>query len=120
MSATSWPADASERIDATLARVAALFSLGCGIIHGAVTQPHFEEYTPFGVFFLAVTVFQLGWGVLILLRPSSRWLALGALANLAIAGVWLWTRTVGVPIGPHAGEVEAAGSGTSPRRSSRS
>lgn len=98
-----------RRFDVTLARVAALFSLGCGTIHGAVTQSHFEEYTPFGWFFLVVTIFQIGWGLLLLIRPTSRWLVLGAVGNLAIALVWLWTRTVGVPFGPHAGEVEMAG-----------
>lgn len=99
----------AARTDVTLVRVAALFSLGCGIIHGAVTRPHFDEYSPFGWFFLVVTVFQLAWGALLWFRPSSRWLAVGALVNLAVAAVWLWTRTLGVPLGPHAGDVEVAG-----------
>lgn len=99
----------AEHVDVTMARVAALFSLGCGIIHGAVTQLHFDEYTPFGWFFLLVTVFQLAWGLLILFRPASRWLVLGAVVSLAVATVWLWSRTVGIPFGPHAGEAEAVG-----------
>ncbi len=41
-------------------------------------------------------------------RPSLY--LLGITGNLAIAGLWLVTRTVGIPLfGPHAGEVEEVG-----------
>ena len=40
-------------------------------------------------------------------RPSRRLLLAGAIGNLAIASVWLVSRTVGLPLGPEAWEPEA-------------
>ena len=41
--------------------------------------------------------------------PSATILALGALGNLAVVVIWIYTRTVGLPLGPDAGETEAVG-----------
>jgi hypothetical protein len=41
---------------------------------------------------------------------ADRWvLALGALGNLAVALVWLASRSVGLPIGPEVGQAEGIG-----------
>ena len=62
------------------------------------------------MFFLAAALFQAAY-TMTLPRWSGRplFLIAGAVANLAIVGLWAVTRTVGVPAGPHAGTVEEAG-----------
>jgi hypothetical protein len=74
-----------------------------------VTSAHFAEYWVFGVFFVVLGWYQAIWAVLYAVRPR-RMLALTALlVNAGTVGLWLWTRTVGVPIGPKAGELEPIG-----------
>jgi hypothetical protein len=85
-----------------------LFSLGAGAIHFAVTAEHLEESAMFGVFFLLLGAFQVMWA-LIMLRPNRPVLALGAIVNLAVIGIWVLSRTAGLPVGPEAGEPEEAG-----------
>jgi hypothetical protein len=86
-----------------------LLSLAAAVIHFAVTPEHFEEYVPFGVFFVALGVFQLVWGVVMPGRPSSSILSLGLVVNLAVIVIWVASRTSGLPIGPEAGEAEEIG-----------
>jgi len=83
-----------------LAIVAATLSLAAAAIHIAVLEEHALEDVLFGVFFLAVGGAQLAWAAAYLAFPS-RWLAIGGLlGNAAVIGVWLVSRTVGLPIGP--------------------
>lgn len=87
----------------------ATLSLGAGAIHFAVISAHFAEYWVFGVFFAVLAWYQAIWALLYALRPH-RMLALTALlVNAGTVALWLWTRTVGVPIGPTAGELEPIG-----------
>jgi hypothetical protein len=87
----------------------ALLSAGAGIIHLAVLGPHLREFWLFGVFFAAVGLAQLGWALLVGLRPSGRvWLA-GAVGNALVIVVWILSRTVGPPWGPEAGHAEPVG-----------
>ena len=77
----------------------ALLSAGAGIIHLAVLGPHLREFWLFGVFFAAAALAQLGWALLVMMRPSRRvWLA-GALGNALVIVVWILSRTVGLPFG---------------------
>jgi hypothetical protein len=79
-----------------------------GIIHLIVMPEHFIEWAGYGVFFLVAAVCQFALGFLLIFqRPVSRTLLLaGIIGNLAIIFLWLYTRTVGVPFGPMAGEAE--------------
>ena len=81
----------------------AALSLGAAAIHYAVTPEHFAEWWAFGVFFAAISWFQALWAVGYALRPTN------TLAWLAIVVMWMWSRTLGVPLGPEAGTVEAVG-----------
>jgi hypothetical protein len=75
--------------------VAALASLGAGAIHAAATGIH-AEHLQLARLFVAVSVFQLGWGLWALVRPA-RWLAwVGAIGNAVIVGGWLLTRVSGI------------------------
>jgi hypothetical protein len=87
----------------------ALLSTGAAAIHFVVTPHHLDEYRLFGVFFVAAALAQIAWAVLVVVSPSGTLLALGALGNLAIVLLWLYTRVVGLPFGPDAGQIEVAG-----------
>src|SRR5262245_12292004 len=76
---------------------AALFLLGAACIHLAVVPEHLVEYASFGLFFLAVGLAQGALAVALLVRPSSRLLLVGAAGNLVVIGVWLASRTLGLP-----------------------
>jgi hypothetical protein len=85
----------------------ALLSVAAGAIHLAVIDAHFREYWLFGVFFVIVALFQVGWGVLILFRQRPAFLWLGGAVNAAVLGIWTLSRTVGLPLGPGAGIPES-------------
>jgi hypothetical protein len=88
---------------------AALAAIVSGGVHICVIGEHFEESALYGTFFLVLSAVQLGWAVWLLVRPSRAWLLSGAAAFVLVALLWLATRTVGIPLGPEAGELEEFG-----------
>jgi len=93
-----------------------------GSTHGLVTQEHFQEWWGYGVFFLATSVCLIGFGLALItdaidprympgdVRRIRRLMyAIGAIGNASILGLYLLTRTVGVPLGPGSGSVESVG-----------
>ena len=88
---------------------AALLSIGAAVIHAAVAGPHFDEYAPFGLLFLASALGQTIWAVLLLAAPSARLLVAGAAGNLGILATWALSRTSGLPLGPQPGTPEPIG-----------
>jgi len=89
---------------------AANLSLGAALIHAWMGPEHLDEWWGYGLFFLASALFQAGYAVAVIRRPTSALLRLGIVVNLGIIILWAWTRTVGIPsIGPHGGEVEPVG-----------
>ena len=89
---------------ADAAKVVAWLSLSAGAIHAIAAIDHFSHWWLYGAFFLALTYGQVLWGVALLrTAPTDRALTLGAYANLAIVAVWLYSRTIGVPLGPESG-----------------
>jgi hypothetical protein len=86
--------------------VCALLSIGAATVHFAVVAQHFDEWWLTGMFFLTIAVFQFGWGLLVLLRPSALVYLAGAVINALIVLTWIVSRTTGVPVGPEAGEAE--------------
>lgn len=84
-------------------------SLGAAGVHFAVIVPHFNEYWPFGVFFLAVAWFQAVWAVLVVTTGDRRLLLVGMLVNVLVVVIWVWSRTAGLPIGPEPGVPEEMG-----------
>jgi hypothetical protein len=83
---------------------AAVLSVGAGAIHLLEAPAHYRQAAVYGRFFLAVAAAQLVGGLLLALcRWPAAAYALAAYGNLAVAGVWAATRTVGIPIGPEAG-----------------
>jgi hypothetical protein len=89
--------------------LAAAFSVGAAAVHAVVCPEHFHEGLVYGEFFAVSAGAQLAWAGLVIFRPR-RWLLVAGLAgNLAIVALWAVTRTVGIPLGPEAGEIEAVG-----------
>lgn len=103
----------AKKTDGRLAaRLAAIASFGAAMIHFAVMPSHLQEWTPSGLFFASIALFQLVWALVVPRRPAGVVLAAGIVANVAAAALWVLSRTGGAPFGPHAGEpeaVEAAG-----------
>ena len=91
-------------------RTAAALSLLVAAIHLWVVPEHFEEWWGYGAFFVVLAVAQGLYALGLLRWPTRSVLLLGAAGNLAVAILWLVTRTTGVPLlGPHAAEVEDVG-----------
>ncbi len=88
--------------------VAAGLSLGAGGIHFAVSPEHFAEYWLFGWLFVIAAWFQACWALAMVSSGTRRVALAGAVVNIALVAVYLWTRLVSVPVGPEAGEPEAA------------
>ena len=89
---------------------AAGLSILAGLFHLFVMPEHFGEWLGYGLFFLVVALAQLVYAVLLLRRPSNRTvLVAGIVGNALVIGLWAVTRTVGIPLGPAAGEIEAIG-----------
>jgi hypothetical protein len=51
----------------------------------------------------------IAWAILVVLNPGARILGIGTLANGALIGIWLVSRTIGVPIGPDTWTPERVG-----------
>jgi FtsP/CotA-like multicopper oxidase with cupredoxin domain len=88
---------------------AALFTLGAAAIHLALAPAHFREYVPFGVFFLLVGSAQAIYAIELAVRPTRRLALLMAAGSAGLIGLWVLSRTVGLPVGPYPGEPEDLG-----------
>ena len=74
---------------------AAAASLGAGVIHAGAIGIH-AEHAGLARLFIAVAVFQIGWGLIALFRPSRWFAVLGATGNLLAVAAWLTTRVAGI------------------------
>jgi len=101
---------ASRGTAATLALRAAALSLLAAAIHLWVVPDHLEEWWGYGAFFVVLATAQGLYALGLLRWPTRSIFLLGAAGNLAVAILWLVTRTTGVPLlGPHAGGLEGVG-----------
>jgi hypothetical protein len=91
------------------AAVAALLA-GAGAIHLAVAPEHAGEFLPFGVAFYAMAAAQVAAAAAFVTGVRSPALGRAAVVlSLAIAALWVISRTVGLPIGPEPWHPEAVG-----------
>jgi hypothetical protein len=105
----AWMRRTGDAAVPTAALLAATLSVGAAAIHAIVTPPHLQEDLLYGGFFAVLTVAQLGWAALVVLRPQPWLLAVGAIGNVGVVALWGITRTVGIPLGIAAGQREAIG-----------
>lgn len=103
------PANEHGSLPTNVRVLLAVLSVVAAGIHGTVFPAHAREGVPVGAFFASATLFQLGWALLVVTRPSRRLLLVGAVANAAMVAVWVISRSLGVPFGPDAGHPEAVG-----------
>ena len=93
-----------------------------GSAHGLVTQQHFQEWWGYGVFFLTMAICLIGFGLALITdaidprympgdvnRIRRVMYTVGAIGIVAILGLYLLTRTTGIPLGPGSGSVESVG-----------
>jgi hypothetical protein len=92
-----------------LVYLAATLSLGAGYVHFAFAESHLQEWWGYGAFFIAAGNLQALFAALLVWRPRPWHPLAGIAGNLAIVAVYVITRTSGIPLGPHARVVEAAG-----------
>lgn len=106
-----------------LIAAAAGISGWAGLIHAVETPSHLADWWGYGVFFIAAASAQLAFAWVLVARlprrlpqtPSwtvgrlawNRLLLAGIAANSVIVAVYVLVHTVGAPLGPGAGEVEA-------------
>jgi len=87
---------------------AGALSLSAAIAHFGVAEPHWREWWAHGAFFVVCGSLQTLLAVLLMWRPRD-WVALAGIAgNLAVISGYVYSRTNGVPVGPHAGVPERA------------
>ena len=77
-------------------------SLGAGVIHFAVAGGHFDISWWHGTFFAVVAWLQLSWAAAVIVNPTRRLLAWGAVGNAAVIATWVVSRAWGVPVDPDA------------------
>jgi hypothetical protein len=90
--------------------VAAVLSLGAAWVHLAYAAAHFRQWWAYGVFFLATGAGQALFAPVILRWPRPALAAVGIVGNLAIVAMYVFSRTNGAPLGPHAHVIERVGS----------
>lgn len=96
---------AAERSERTLLLV--VVAAAAALIHAKALVDHAPHYWLFGVFFGFLAYAQGGWAVLVYRRPDEqRWLMPAAVVSLGVVGLWIVTRSVGLPFGPWAGQPE--------------
>ena len=85
---------------------ATILAVSLGLMHILATPLYFEQWLGYGVFFFTAAVLQVMYSMALAVSPPNRTLLwLGIAGNGAILALWVLTRTVGIPIGPMAGEV---------------
>lgn len=94
---------------APLTAIAAGLSLGAAAIHFAVIAEHLAENLAFGLFFLGLGWFQAIWAQVYLLRPKRDVALTGAVVNAGVIGIWIASRTTGLPFGPEPWVAAAVG-----------
>jgi hypothetical protein len=76
-------------------RWAAYASIGAGVVHGAAMGLHAEHPT-LSLIFMAFTLLQVGWGIVVL-NNQQRWVLVGGcLVNTAAVAGWVVTRFAGI------------------------
>lgn len=101
--AVAHPGGERRGVAAALAGLSGLAS----VIHLAVIPEHLQESGLFAAAFAGMALMQALWAGLVMVSPSRRTYALGALLNVAIVLIWVLSRTTGLPVGPHPGVPES-------------
>ena len=88
---------------------AVLLTLAAAVIHLTVAPEHLEEFVPYGVFFIILGLAQVALAVALVAAPSRKLYAAAVGGTLAVIGLWLLSRTAGLPIAPRPWRPEPVG-----------
>lgn len=88
--------------------VASLAFMG-GLIHIGAAVDHFSEFPLYTLAFVVLATVQIAWAAMLLRHPSRRVLLFGCALNVGVIGLWVASRTIGVPIAPRAWVPETVG-----------
>lgn len=88
---------------------AALLIIGAAAIHFAAAAEHMPIYVPWGIFFICLGIAQISVAAAVVAAPSARLLVGAAIGTAGVIGLWLVSRTVGVPIAPEPWRPEPVG-----------
>ena len=102
------PAAAFAKRPVGIWAVALMVAAAAGV-HVSVMPEHFHESWMYGTFFAVTATAQLAYAAIVVWRPTRSVIAVGAAANAAVVGLWLFSRLVEVPLGPDAGTPETFG-----------
>lgn len=80
-----------------------------GLIHAQAAIQHVDEYALYALFFVLLAITQCVWGIALYRSPSRKLLFAGAMLSLAVAGLWIISRTSGLPVGPRPWTPEPVG-----------
>jgi hypothetical protein len=89
--------------------IAVGLSWGAALIHVQAAFWHIHEYTPFAIAFALLAAAQFAWGAAVYRLPARWLIGTGAVMSFAVAGVWIASRTSGLPIGPKPWKPEPLG-----------
>ncbi len=78
----------------------ALLTAGAASIHISAAVNHLPEYLPWGIFFICLAIAQVALAAVVVLVPSRSLFVAAAVGTTAVIGVWVISRTVGVPLAP--------------------
>src|SRR5690349_4671246 len=99
-----------ERVETPPPLLMAMASLSAAaaVIHFVMVPSHMEEFATEGIAFAVAGWLQLLMAFYLWTQPSRALLGFTAALNLAFIGVWVVSRTAGLPVGPSAGVAEEA------------
>lgn len=93
-----------------------------GGVHGLITPQHFKEWWGYGVFFAVATLAMLVLGLALLtdaidpryfpgdvIRVRRLIYAAGLVGVVLLVGMYVVSRTIGIPVGPGTGTIEPIG-----------
>jgi hypothetical protein len=79
------------------------------LIHVQAAFWHINEYAPFAIAFALLAAAQFAWGAAVYRWPARWLIGSGAAMSFAVVGVWIASRTSGLPIGPQPWKPEPLG-----------
>jgi hypothetical protein len=80
-----------------------------GLIHVQAAVDHLDESKLYALLFIVLAVAQVGWGIALYRSSRPGLLMAGVIVSLGVLGVWILSRTSGLPIGPAPGSPEEVG-----------
>jgi len=108
--ATTLVADGEQgsRVDDLRHLLAALL-FGSAVIHSAVVPEHLTEWGAAGAFFVVLAAAELAVAVVLVTRRQPTALYAAVVVSIGPFMLWLYSRTIGMPLGPGTGVPEQVG-----------